>query len=885
MPFKPQFDGDVPSLGFQVVDWIENYLTKPDVADYVPFRLYQEQIDFLVEFYRLDPLTGRRIYHRSVLSRPRGFGKSPLAAAMSAAEGMGPVRFNGWDADGQPVGAPWSLERTPLVLMAAVSEDQVQTNTYSALLEMLDNDALYEDYPGLEPMGGMVNLPKGQIKPISASGASIKGARAVFSVMDQALALDTPIPTPSGWTTMGELQAGDVVYGTGGPVTVSEAKPVMYDHDCYRVTLADGTSVIASEGHLWYARRANWPAKYNKVRTTKEMLDGYIYRIPVAKPQERTAVDLPVDPYLLGLWLGDGTRGKCEIAVGQRDIEETVKILEDRGVETNVRRYAAHAAYNVSFSKRAGYQGANRPEVAKQLAGMDCYMSKHIPDVYLSGSIDQRVDLLRGLMDADGSVAKDGVCLFRNTDYDMVEAVVRLVRSLGQVTSGVKTVKSDRYTNGEVYHMTFTPRHGINPFNLPRKRERVKFVKDKWITIKSIEPVERVPVRCIAVDSDDHLFAYGESAHFTHNTEVWYRGNGGHKLAETLRSNAAKIGGTTLETPNAFVPGEESVAEESAKFAELIESGEALGSGVLWDHREAPADTDMSNAQSLIEGMRIAYGDSSGDPRGCAIHEPACPPGHVDLERLVTEVMDLNKDPQVSRSDFLNQITHASDAWMARFEWLACEDREKTVHPGDTIVLGFDGSRGRVRGNADATALVAMRVEDRHLFPIRVWEARQGEDDWQAPVEEVDRTVRDTFDEFNVVGFYADPSGWQTHVAEWEAEFGRKLRIRATQQSPIGLWPRGKNAGVAHLTEQFYQAVLGHEITHDGSSIVMRHVLNARRRRSRGGGYLLYKEFPESPAKIDAAYAAIMAFKACVDAQSRGLARARRKGPRFVAMR
>ena len=115
MPFKPQFEGDFPTLGYQAVDWIENYLTKPDVADYVPFRLYQEQIDFLAEFYRLDPLTGRRIYHRSVLSRPRGFGKSPLAAAMSAVEGMGPVRFDGWDADGQPVGKPWSLERTPPV--------------------------------------------------------------------------------------------------------------------------------------------------------------------------------------------------------------------------------------------------------------------------------------------------------------------------------------------------------------------------------------------------------------------------------------------------------------------------------------------------------------------------------------------------------------------------------------------------------------------------------------------------------------------------------------------------------------------------------------------------------------------------------------------------
>lgn len=74
MPFKPQFDGDFPTLGYLAADWIENYLQRPDSVDEEPLLLYQEQLDFLLEFYRIDPLTGRRVYHRGVLSRPRGWG-------------------------------------------------------------------------------------------------------------------------------------------------------------------------------------------------------------------------------------------------------------------------------------------------------------------------------------------------------------------------------------------------------------------------------------------------------------------------------------------------------------------------------------------------------------------------------------------------------------------------------------------------------------------------------------------------------------------------------------------------------------------------------------------------------------------------------------------
>lgn len=361
-------------------------------------------------------------------------------------------------------------------------------------------------------------------------------------------------------------------------------------------------------------------------------------------------------------------------------------------------------------------------------------------------------------------------------------------------------------------------------------------------------------------------------------SEEWVASNGGVRLANTMRANAAKVGGTTLESPNAFIPGEGSVAEESAAYWAAIREGRSRDDGLLYDHREAPADTDMTDRESLIDGLRVAYGDSSKHPDGCVIHEDPCPPGHVDLDRLVATIWDPAQDVQQSRSDFLNQITHASDSWVSQPEWAACMDLDKTLDSQDQIVLGFDGSRGRNRGKADATALVGCRVSDGYLFEIAVWEQPAGPAgrDWSPSVIEVDATVRECFDRWQVVGFYADPSGWTSQVAAWEAKFGRRLKVRATQNAPIAAWPRGKDSRVIEYVERMRLAIVNEELTHDGAPALTRHVLNARR-RSRPSGYLLFKAYPDSPDKIDAAYAAVMAWKARVDALARGIGKPTRR--------
>src|SRR5699024_6147510 len=204
--------------------------------------LTEEQAQFVLNFYRLDPKTGRRVYRRAVWSRPKGHGKSPMMGAIGCAEALAPVVFDGWDAHGRPVGKPWSEVRTPLVQFAAMNEDQTR-NAFDPLLEMLREGPVM-DYYDIDPMETFVALPKGRIEFITAAALSKEGQRPVFAGLDQALALDTPIPTPSGWTTMGDLQDGDVIYGSSGTVKVSESKPVSLGHDCYGVRFQYGTSVV-----------------------------------------------------------------------------------------------------------------------------------------------------------------------------------------------------------------------------------------------------------------------------------------------------------------------------------------------------------------------------------------------------------------------------------------------------------------------------------------------------------------------------------------------------------------------------------------------------------------------------------------------------------------
>lgn len=343
-------------------------------------------------------------------------------------------------------------------------------------------------------------------------------------------------------------------------------------------------------------------------------------------------------------------------------------------------------------------------------------------------------------------------------------------------------------------------------------------------------------------------------------THHWTESNNGTDLDRVNRRNLGKSrdgSARMLETTNAHAVGMASVAEKSYEAWRAMAEGRTRTTALLYDAREAPPDVDLADESSLLDGLAAAYGDSTW----------------VDLERIRDEVWDPSTPPEDSRRFYLNQITASIDAWITQPEWAACADATKVVADHDVVTLGFDGSRRRARGVTDATALIGCRVSDGHLFEVGVWEQPDGPAgvDWQVPVSEVEAAVDGAFRRWAVVAFYADPALWEGVVAGWEARHGKRLKVKSTREHPVEWWMTGGRSGlVVRALEQFHSAVVDEELSHDGSFVLTRHVLNARRRPGRSG-VSIAKEHPDSPRKIDAAVAAVLAWQARLAAVAAGV--------------
>lgn len=353
-------------------------------------------------------------------------------------------------------------------------------------------------------------------------------------------------------------------------------------------------------------------------------------------------------------------------------------------------------------------------------------------------------------------------------------------------------------------------------------------------------------------------------------THWWTATNGGHKLEQVMRRNLAKSRDGTarmMETTNAHAPGEDSVAERTYQEYVAQQSNKTRTSRLLYDSISPPEDIDISDEDVALEALAVAYGDSTW----------------VDLERIRDEVYSTSTPVSTSKRFYFNLIAESDDAWIAPGEWQACFDEEKVLAAKDTITLGFDGSRSRSHATTDATALIGCRVSDGHIFQIAVWEQPAGPQgkDWRVPVAEVQAAVRDAFKTYRVVGFYADPAKWEGVVAEWEATYGPKLKV-GKRANPIEFWMTGgRRIVVAQALEQFHSAVVDRELTHDGAFTLTQHITNAHRRVSRNTVQIA-KENPESPRKIDAAVAAVLAWQARLDAVAAGEGTTRAKSRRLT---
>ncbi|WP_143341929.1 LAGLIDADG family homing endonuclease [Deinococcus indicus] len=375
------------------------------------------------------------------------------------------------------------------------------------------------------------------------AAARMDGVILDFGVgLGKALAHGMRVCTPRGFVPIEELKIGDQVTGANGKPTIITGVFPQGIRPTYRVHFSDDSSVICDEDHLWSVRP---PSKGDgtisfRVLTLREILAEGLYRkgdrghkkhfIPMTQPVEfAEQPSLPLDPYVLGALLGDGclttysrkTRGALpNMALGFSSADEEI-ILRLRatlpvGIHVRKKPERPNAKYDYSLCVAPGranpVKGALR---ALGLAGRTS-KTKFIPDCYKYSSIQERIELMHGLMDTDGHVRADNNVEFCTTSLQLAEDVQFIVQSLGG-TAPIREKRIDGVVRA--YRQSIALPVGINPFWLKRKatayRPRTKYPPSRAIT--RVEPLGSQPATCISVDADDHLFLT-EQFIVTHNT-------------------------------------------------------------------------------------------------------------------------------------------------------------------------------------------------------------------------------------------------------------------------------------------------------------------------------------------------------------------------------
>jgi hypothetical protein len=876
------------TLGWGVLAWCSHWLRDKDNG---PWVFTPEQARFVLWFFAIDG-EGRFINDSSVLQRLKGWGKDPLAATLALAFLCGPVKFSHFDVDGNPVGKD---DPTAWIQVVAVSQEQP-------------------------------------------------------------LALDTPVRTPSGWSTMGELSVGDYVYdSSGNPARVERETGVLHGLDCFEVEFSDGEKITASGSHGWTVEipvrgGREWGTRtFSTVELRDYLKSGSrrTARIPRVEIQGEDK-QLPLDPYLLGLWLGDGSTNDSTIAIDWRTRDDVEFILSpliepyesmvfkhtggNSGIVRVKRRdgicprgHEYIADESIQYRTKDGHPACKLchgwgkgkstdpilPSMRERLREAGVLGGKFIPQGYLGASYAQRLELLRGLIDSDGWVDATGKAGFVNKNLDIIDGVCDLLTSLGY-----------RWTIGKAENgakrVYFRPKNDEIVAKLPHKVNRQRPIANgmsRYKRVVSITPVESVPVKCIGIDTEDHLFVAGRLGTLTHNTkntlkvfpwiiterfkseyrvviqktsiyalgnrqiqavtasplaleggrptflicgetQNWNSSNGGTEMYGVLEGNAAKSEGgqaRMLFICNAYRPGEESVGERIRLAWEDTQGDDAEfeSFGLMYDSLEAPphAPLELDAVEDVIKAVR-----------GDAVW--------LDPERIANSIKNQTNTVSESRRKWYNQILAVADAWVDPADWRMC-GRKRDLVPGEKIVLFFDGSK-----SGDHTALVGCCVEDGYVFLGGVWEPQKiGKDLWRVDREAVDIRVSELVDEFKVLGLWGDPSDarddetgeryWEPYFDMWHKRWGRKFRLWAQRS---GNYMHSVNWDMRsperlkrfiEAAELFTTDVASHNLPHDASPLIARHVGNARRRPDPRFGIGLAKATKDSDKKIDLAVCAV----------------------------
>lgn len=329
------------------------------------------------------------------------------------------------------------------------------------------------------------------------------------------LPLDTKIMTSKGWSTMGEVKKGDIVFDKDGLPCKIKATSSIKNKKCYKITFDNNEEIISDFEHRWEVSFKIKDVIKDVVMTTEEMKE-YIENSPKdsckqmkiynPKPLQNEEKELPIDPYLLGVWLGDGHSRNTKITQMNPKVWEE---LEKRGYKLGP---------DISGGSSGKAQTRTVYNMIKIFRNEGLLGNKHIPVKYLLSSENQRLDLLRGFMDADGYYNKTRKrYVMATTRRSQVDFFLPLLGSLGIKPT---VIEAKKYCNDKVipgWDVVFTTQ--INPFlNRNQDINLITNAQHKYRRITKIEEVESVPTRCIEVDSPSHTFLYGETFIKTHNT-------------------------------------------------------------------------------------------------------------------------------------------------------------------------------------------------------------------------------------------------------------------------------------------------------------------------------------------------------------------------------
>lgn len=333
---------------------------------------------------------------------------------------------------------------------------------------------------------------------------------------------NTPVLTEKGWKKHGELTIEDKVFNEKGQlVKVLNVLPKgMADR---KVIFSNGAEIKVNQNHEWKVKsKSKRPRNQWLLLETKEIekyslrtKKAYNFVVPLVEPLQFEKKNLPIDSYTLGAWLGDGVSSKPSLTISPKD-----KAIIDK---------IPYKISSIQYHKQTGVGLYNfyRTSLLENLRALDLIKNKHIPNEYLFSSIGQRLELLAGLIDTDGSVRNgqredwnDYRILFTNANKTLIESVKELIRGLGMRTSEIE-LESRLSSSGiqgrqKIYVLSFTPRIEI-PTVLERKKIKVSENK-KSISIVDIQKIEPEQGNCITVEGG--IYLVGKELIPTHNSLV-----------------------------------------------------------------------------------------------------------------------------------------------------------------------------------------------------------------------------------------------------------------------------------------------------------------------------------------------------------------------------